>query len=137
MHLGNVVKEVRKYKADYELDGLIELASEIEMLGTDLDKRLSKKLSAKNPDAASLAAINKQMIALERFFLDEEGMAYGKWYQSLYASSDPYSGYASWMLPGFLYEASLQSTENLDKLEMRYRKAMENLAAAIEGLLKQ
>lgn len=137
MHLGNVVKEVRKYKADFELDGLIELASEIEMLGTDLDKRLSKKLSAKSIDMEGLAEINKQMIALERLFLDEEGMAYGKWYQSLYASSDPYSGYASWMLPGFLYEASLQSTENLAKLEMRYRKAMENLASAIEGLLKQ
>lgn len=136
MHLNNVVKEVKAYQKTYQLNGLIELAEEIELLGKDLDARLSAKLSSTPDNRELLQNINKSLIGLERFFVDEEGMAYGKWYRSLYASSDPYSGYASWMLPGFLYEASLQSTENLPDLEMRYRKAMENLGAAIENLVK-
>ena len=72
---------------------------------------------------------------LDRAFIDEEGMAYGKWFRSLYASSDPYSGYASWMLPGLLYEASLKSTENLPELEKRYLKAFERLTAEVEKIL--
>lgn len=134
LHLGNVVKAVQKYHPSYQLKDLIELAAELEELGRDLDARIQKKLAAAKTDPEALQRINQQLIQLERYFLDEEGMAYGKWYRSLYASSDPYSGYASWMLPGFLYEASLASTKNLPDLEKRYRTALENLGTALEKL---
>ena len=134
LHLSNVVKQIQQYHPKYQLKDLIELAAEIEALGRDLDARLNKKLTSGSLSPDALLRLNQQLIGLERFFLDKQGMAYGKWYQSLYASSDPYSGYASWMLPGFLYEASLKSTNNLPDLEVRYRRAMENLAAAIEKM---
>ncbi len=47
--------------------------------------------------------INQKLIQLERNFIIEEGMPYSSWLKSLYASPDPYSGYASWMLPAFQY----------------------------------
>jgi N-acetylated-alpha-linked acidic dipeptidase len=47
-------------------------------------------------------------------------MPFGSWYKSLYASSDPYSGYASWMMPAFKYELSQKSTTNLKMWEEKY-----------------
>jgi N-acetylated-alpha-linked acidic dipeptidase len=64
-------------------------------------------------------------------------MAYGSWYRSLYASSDPYSGYASWMLPAFQYEASLKSTANLPDIEARHAKAIETLNTKIVTMNQQ
>ena len=51
------------------------------------------------PDS-ELRAINRLLLSLERTLLHEEGLQERPWYRSLYASPDPFSGYASWMLPG-------------------------------------
>ena len=80
--------------------------------------------------------VNKTLLQIERAFLDEKGMAYGAWYRSLYASSDPYSGYASWMLPGLQYEASLKSTANLPDLERRHLAAFNRLNNEIVKMLQ-
>ena len=74
---------------------------------------------------------------MEKAFIDPPGMAYGSWYRSLYASSDPYSGYASWMLPAFQYEASLKSTANLPDLEARHAKAIDTLNTKIVAINQQ
>jgi N-acetylated-alpha-linked acidic dipeptidase len=77
-------------------------------------------------------AINSKIKWLERAFIDEKGMDYGAWYKSLYASSDPYSGYASWMLPGFLYLASNKETEKIAAWEDRYAKSFQQLNEEIK-----
>ena len=82
-----------------------------------------------------LAELNRTMRQLEQSFVDQKGMAFGNWYRSLYASSDPYSGYASWMMPGFLYEASLKSTKILPDLEARYRQAINSLSEKLATLV--
>jgi N-acetylated-alpha-linked acidic dipeptidase len=76
--------------------------------------------------------INSRIKWLERAFIDEKGMDYGAWYKSLYASSDPYSGYASWMLPGFLYLASNKETEKIAVWEDRYAKSFQQLNEEIK-----
>ena len=81
-----------------------------------------------------LVELNKELRLLERSFIDPKGNAFGGWYKSLYASSDPNSGYASWMLPGLLYEASLKSTANLPDLEARYKKAIQTLSDKLLAL---
>ena len=94
-------------------------------------------LSEDKLDKNKLKAINQELRNLEKAFIDPKGMAYGSWYRSLYASSDPYSGYASWMLPAFQYEASLKSTANLADIEARHAKAIENLNNKIVSLNQQ
>ena len=54
-------------------------------------------------------------------------MYFGSWYKSLYSSSDPFSGYASWILPGLEYEIALKSSERLEEWEQRYVNAMRSL----------
>ncbi|NBC27745.1 MAG: M28 family peptidase [Bacteroidetes bacterium] len=48
-------------------------------------------------------SVNHQLLQLERSFLHNEGLPFSPWLRSLYSSSDPYSGYASWMLPAYRY----------------------------------
>jgi N-acetylated-alpha-linked acidic dipeptidase len=40
-------------------------------------------------------------------------MYFGAWYKSLYASSDHFSGYATWILAGLEYEITLSKTDRL------------------------
>ena len=67
-----------------------------------------RQLSAQRTFEGRLSAeaqeeINQGLIQLERSFLHDEGLPFSPWLRSLYASSDPYSGYASWMLPAYRY----------------------------------
>jgi N-acetylated-alpha-linked acidic dipeptidase len=98
----------------------------------ELFLKLRDQALLKSLNTASLLAINSRIKWLERAFIDEKGMDYGSWYKSLYASSDPYSGYASWMLPGFMYLASNKESEKITAWENRYAKAFLQLNEEIK-----
>ncbi len=136
-HLNTAEKEIKSYAPQFSAKAMIDQASILQKNGAAYQETLNKVLQSKNPDKTKLAEVNKTLISLERAFVDSKGMAYGAWFRSLYASSDPYSGYASWMLPGLLYEASLKSTENLPDLEQRYIAAFKRLDAKVAALNKQ
>ena len=90
----------------------------------------------KNYNEANKKSINAELLSLERQWIDKQGMPYGNWYRSLYASPDPYSGYASWMLPGFQYEAANKSTANLKMWEQKYLDVISRLKARMENIEK-
>ena len=54
-------------------------------------------------------------------------MYFGSWYRSLYASSDPFSGYAAWILPGLEYEIALKSSDRLQEWDIKYSDALDLL----------
>lgn len=135
-HLQTAAKQIQTYAPQFSVEKLRASATQIKQHADQLATALRLKLDGKGLSTQQLAALNKTMISLERAFLDEKGMAYGTWYRSLYASSDPYSGYASWMLPGFLFEASLESTEALPDLEQRHLAAFQRLDTKILTMLK-
>ena len=87
--------------------------------------KLSKKIISK---------LNQQLIALEKSFISEKGMYFGSWYKSLYSSSDPFSGYASWILPGIEYEIALKSSERLKEWDDRYTIAINSLNTKMRRL---
>ena len=61
-------------------------------------------------------------------------MYFGSWYKSLYSSSDPFSGYASWILTGLEYEIALKSSERLKEWDDRYTKAINSLNTKMRRL---
>jgi N-acetylated-alpha-linked acidic dipeptidase len=63
-------------------------------------------------------------------------MYYGEWYKSLYVCNDPFSGYASWILPGIQYEVAIKNTARLEEWDSRYAKAILDLSKKIDGLTK-
>lgn len=139
MHIRNAEKQIQAYAPNADLSKLLTAVDDLAVATEKFTNSVKNKLEKGKIRDDRREQINKILLRLDRAFIDEEGMAYGKWYRSLYASSDPYSGYASWMLPGLLYEASLKSTDNLPGLEERYLAAFEKLTADLEnmiGLLK-
>ncbi|MGA0384802.1 MAG: M20/M25/M40 family metallo-hydrolase, partial [Flavobacteriaceae bacterium] len=99
-----------------------ELASALEQVNV---QGISKK---------ALKAVNTQLIGLEKSFIEDKGMDYGSWYRSLYASTDPFSGYASWMLPGIEYEVALKRSKNLNAWDERYAAAINLLTGKMNAL---
>ena len=83
-----------------------------------------------------MKAINTELLLLERQWIDKEGMPFGNWYRSLYASPDPYSGYASWMLPGFQFEIANTSTAHLKIWEGKYLNIMSRLKTKMETIIR-
>lgn len=135
VHLRAAEKAIKAYAPTYSIDPLIADVAAMQKNAEAATAASKTYLLTGKTD--KLTELNRTMRALEQSFVDPKGMAFGNWYRSLYASSDPYSGYASWMLPGFLYEASLKSTANLPDLEARYRKAINSLSEKMATLARE
>lgn len=135
-HIRTAEKAIQAYAPDYQTTKLLKSVDQLAKATEEYVEVMESSVSKGKLKSKKLEQINQTLLKLDRAFIDDEGMAYGKWFRSLYASSDPYSGYASWMLPGLLYEASIESTDNLPSLEKRYIAAFDRLRKDIEGLIK-
>lgn len=138
MHFETAEKMVAAY--DQEFSGFKKSQAAIQKLQESSSRfasTLASSLQDKKLSSKKAQRINQQMIQLEKSFLDEKGMYFGQWYQSLYASTDPFSGYASWILPGIRYEAELQSSDKLQEWDQRYAAAISDLSQKIERLTEE
>ena len=136
-HLKTAEKAIKVYQPSYSIEKLLVQVETLKQTAEAYENRIKTLLASDQLDKSKVAALNKELRDLEKAFIDPKGMAYGPWYRSLYASSDPYSGYASWMLPAFQYEASLKSTANLPDIEARHAKAIETLNSKIVNMNQQ
>ncbi|WP_373492713.1 M28 family metallopeptidase [Aquiflexum sp.] len=136
MHFEAAEKEVKSYNKDFfGFTKSKNSIAELKKSATALDSKIAEVLASNIKDSKKLKAINKDLISLEKSFIDPKGMYFGNWYRSLYASSDPFSGYASWILPGIKYETEMKSTERLTEWDDRYSKAINDLKSKIDGLM--
>lgn len=107
-----------------------ELALELSItqkLASEIENRIPEYLS-ENPSELEKREINQLLIQLERSFLDEEGLPFSKWQQSLYSATDPWSGYASWMIPGVRYILEDNESDEALRTELlRFKSAVERL----------
>jgi N-acetylated-alpha-linked acidic dipeptidase len=135
LHFASAENKVKAYNASFEgftasKQSLATLESTAQELAAALEQAGIQDISKK-----ALKAVNAQLIGLEKSFIEDKGMDYGSWYRSLYASTDPFSGYASWMLPGIEYEVALKRSENLAAWDTRYAAAIDRLASKMVALL--
>ena len=132
MHLKTIEKAIKTYNPTFSVDKMMASVAALQKNAEMFETARKTYLAASKTEKST--EINKGLRDLEKSFIDPKGMAYGPWYRSLYASSDPYSGYASWMLPAYMYEASLKSTANLADLELRHDKAFRSLNDKVVAL---
>ena len=92
-------------------------------------RRAIKEISQADPRVVRL---NEQLKLLEHSFLRQEGMPFGDWYRSLYAVSDPYSGYSSWILPGFRFLLVNFDKDSWEKWDTIYAGALLQLHQQIK-----
>jgi N-acetylated-alpha-linked acidic dipeptidase len=110
-HLSDIQSKAESYELSIPAEPMNEELSEMENLVTQLAENM-KNLTASGYANVNRDEINRKLIQLERNFIVDEGMPYSAWLKSIYASPDPYSGYASWMLPAFQYAIEEGFDEN-------------------------
>ena len=128
IHFDSATLKIKKYNNTFEgfkksSDAIIQLEKTSQILTNNIEIFLKKNKLPKK----MISKLNQQLIALEKSFISEKGMYYGSWYKSLYSSSDPFSGYASWILPGLEYEIALKASGRLKEWDERYTKAINSL----------
>lgn len=129
MHFDRAEEKVRQLKSDFKGFEKTRLAiADLSAAAASATENLSNRVNDRGLSAVEIQFLNRQLIALEKSFIDQKGMYYGDWFKSIYASSDPFSGYASWILPGIEYELAIQRTKKLKEWDNRYAKAITDLA---------
>ena len=116
-----------------KVDSAIEKLSES---SKEYEKAMNAALASGKLSEKEIHTLNKELISLEKSWIDPKGMYFGSWYRSLYVSTDPFSGYASWILPGIKYEVETKSTERLEEWDTRYSKAILDLSKKVDKLTK-
>lgn len=135
LHFSNAEKGVKGFHAAF--DGFAKSKAAITSLRQSaeaLENKLNDALKNGDLDSKKAATINKDLLALEKSFIDPKGMYFGNWYRSLYASNDPFSGYASWVLPGIQYEIEIKSKDRLSEWDDRYSAAILDLKRKMDAI---
>jgi len=138
MHFENAVKKINGYDKNFQ--GFQATNSAIKSLDETsiiLESKLQSYLEDGKISRKNLKKLNEQLIALEKSFISDKGMYFGAWYKSIYASSDPFSGYGAWILPGLEYEIALKSSERLKEWDSRYSDAINSLESKMKNLIQE
>ena len=137
MHVSNAENKIRLYNEGFKgFTMTVESIKSLKETSELLTSKIKSYLENGNFSKRKLSSLNKKLIALEKSFISEEGMYFGSWYKSLYASSDPFSGYAAWILPGLEYEISLKSSKRLAEWDQRYSNAISSLSQKMRQVIK-
>ena len=134
IHINTIDTRAKELGRELIWESLIEELTEMSDLSGMIEERLPGFIAG-NSSLPRLKEFNRTLILLERSFLNEEGLPFSNWEQSLYASTDPWSGYASWMIPGVRYilEGKRSDVELNYEIE-RFRTALSRLNEILRGL---
>ena len=135
LHFDNVEEKVRKLKPAFKgFEKTRKAIDDLSKAATTATKSLLNRVNDIRLSSVEIQFLNRQLIALEKSFIDQKGMYYGDWFKSIYDSSDPFSGYASWILPGIEYELAIKRTKKLKEWDNRYAKAILDLAQKMKKI---
>ncbi|MDR7128284.1 N-acetylated-alpha-linked acidic dipeptidase [Algoriphagus sp. 4150] len=137
MHFDNAVESVKEMDSSFATFEKVDAALEKLKVSSDAyEKAINTALESDKLSGKQIRVLNKELIGLEKSWIDPKGMYFGSWYRSLYVSTDPFSGYASWILPGIKYEVETKSTDRLEEWDTRYSKAILDLSKKVEKMTK-
>lgn len=97
--------------------------------GAQLDAAIASAIPTL--DAARAAAVTRALLALDRAWVDGQGLQGRPWYRSLLAASDRDSGYASIMLPLMTEAVQAKDWKAVGASARRYGQVADRLAAAM------
>ena len=136
IHFTNAENKISLYNDEFNGFPLSkEAIKSLEQTSDILTQEIRRYLNAGSFSNKNLSSINQQLIDLEKSFISDKGMYFGSWYRSIYASSDPFSGYAAWILPGLEYEIALKSSDRLYEWDKRYSAAINSLNFKMNELI--
>ncbi len=109
--------------------GLVAATTELDEAAAALVTARERWIGSGEVDPAVAEEVNRALIGLEKAWLNDRGLQGRPWSRSIYVSPDPFSGYASWMLPGLRYEIETDDRADLPGWERVYVGAIRDLAA--------
>ena len=119
------VAEARGLSVDFS--ALVESTHRLEEAAKALVEARDRWIASGSIDPARAEAVNRALIGLEKAWLNDRGLQGRPWSRSIYVSPDPFSGYASWMLPGLRYELETDDRADLPGWERVYIGAVHDL----------
>ncbi len=135
LHMADAKSRIAEYAQDFEgFTATKQALEKLSAVGKETEAKIRDGLERESLSSGVISRVNRELLRLEKSFLLKEGMPFGNWYKSLYASTDPYSGYASWMLPAIQYEISNESTTNFEKLDQQYEAAIQQLVKSLQRI---
>ena len=117
-----------------DLSGLDASIEELSLAAFRFEGARTRALSGDVPSSRVTERVNRALIGLEKAWLDDGGLQWGAWARSLYVSPDPFSGYASWMLPGLRYEIETDDPAGIDEWIPRYEAAIDRLTVRLRDV---
>ena len=126
-HVETLIEVAERRGVDVDLSRLMASTRDLDDAAGDLSAARARRVAAGPIPAAEATRINTAFIGLEKAWLDDRGLQDRPWSRSLYVSPDPFSGYASWMLPGVRYEIETDDPAEVPEWEMRYVAAIARL----------
>lgn len=133
-HVESTINRAHELNRELDTEELNIVLSKTVGLASDIENRIPVYLSG-NPSEQNKREINQLLIQLERSFLDEDGLPFSNWQQSLYAATDPWSGYASWMIPGVRYILEDHKRDDELNIELdRFTSAVERLNSKLSRI---
>ena len=136
MHISNAESKINLYNKGFDgFSSTSKAIQSLEQTSEKLTQKIQSYLAEGDFSKKELSNLNQQLIGLEKSFISDKGMYFGSWYRSLYASSDPFSGYAAWILPGLEYEIALKSSDRLEEWDSRYSEAVNSLNLKMNELI--
>ena len=135
-HLGTLRGVAAGRGLQIDLSRLTEATRELDEAAAALVAARDRWIASGEVDPARAEAANRALIGLEKAWLSDRGLQGRPWSRSLYVSPDPFSGYASWMLPGLRYEIETDDRADLPAWERVYIGAVRELAERMRAAAK-
>ncbi|MCC5938883.1 MAG: M28 family peptidase [Lunatimonas sp.] len=131
-HFEQAEKQIHAFSANFSGFSRSKAAiSDLASTAERFEQALESALDNNTLSNKQLIQLNKKLLEWEKSFLMKEGMPFGGWYQSLYGSIDPFSGYASWVLPAIQYSIELKDVSSMEKWDRTYTEAIKKLSQRI------
>ncbi len=127
------VAESRGLTVDFSR--LAESTAELDLAAAELVAARERWIASGEVDGERAESVNRALIGLEKAWLNDRGLQGRPWSRSIYVSPDPFSGYASWMLPGLRYEIETDDRADLPGWERVYIGAVRELAERMRGVV--
>jgi N-acetylated-alpha-linked acidic dipeptidase len=130
-HVNTLFEVAEAWSMEVDFTRLVEASRALDVAAEELDRARARRVGLGPVPPEEAARINRAFIDLEKAWLDDRGLQDRPWSRSLYVSPDPFSGYASWMLPGLRYEIETENPAGVVEWEGRYVDAIGRL---VEGM---
>jgi N-acetylated-alpha-linked acidic dipeptidase len=133
-HVDTLLEVAKARGVTVDLTRLRAVTAELDTAAAALATARANRVAAGSIPAAEAKRINAAFIGLEKAWLDDRGLQDRPWSRSLYVSPDPFSGYASWMLPGIRFEIETDDPGEVPEWESRYVDAVRRLAERMRAV---